>query len=123
MLVKLLRALLEAFIGSKKEWISNQGAPDSRYLDWGAPQLGSTRVYTAPSDGEVVCRVVGATKCTTIQIETPSNRLLLCADCIQNAMYSGYSIPVKKGDSIHAFVRCETLGGSNIIFIPTVGSP
>ena len=125
MLKKYLQALLEAFIGSKKEWISNQSNfASSEYIDinfghipndeeWIAPKNGYIRVVTIDEPDNTACIYLGATSKRTSF--TPS---------ISRVSRTGWGAAwskVKKGEAISFFCG-ELTKHPFIVFVPDEGA-
>lgn len=120
--IDLLRNWGESLFTSKKAYISNQALPSDSVISIGAPTTDVYFEYTAPSDGYIVARIVGATDCQTVQIETRTiPGVWTSNDNIKCSVWGTY-IPVRKGQVTKTLVRYDAPGLSQMLFVPTVGA-
>lgn len=116
----LLRSLLEAFLGSKKAWASNQsfGQPSGKIAI--SITSGVISTYTAPVDGVISCAIANTdrTLCA-VRLTTDSGEQISCQN--NSGASASACVPVRKGGSVEIHpLNFSTLYFCN--FYPSVGS-
>ena len=123
MLKKFIKTLLESFLQNKRQWVCSQSMPAVSSVNMGVPASNVPLTFIAPSDGFLSVRVLNATGCSTIQLQTLENtNVWVCLDGLNNVAYQGSFLPVKKGQTAHVLVRYATPGDSYVAFTPAVGA-
>lgn len=97
----LLKETMNAHLESQREWVGHQNFPEGNSIEFNTSG-GNGIAYTAPADGWVV---------TDIQVSNIANpEIIHCGvqASILNYFYgaafrSSISVPVKKGELIHAY--------------------
>ena len=114
-----LRSLLEAFLGSKKAWVSSQAAPIYASVVF-STMLSSGYRGVAPSDGIVAIRLQHSSGTPFVDIEVNGVRYTEIQWTYGSA---SCFLPVRKGDIY--YINCAstvTFDAQNVRFVPTVGS-
>lgn len=115
-----LRSLLEAFLGSKKAWVSNQAfsQPDGKINI--SISSGNQTQYTAPTDGVVSCAIANTdrTLCA-VRLTSDAGEQISCQN--NSGAAASTCIPIRKGSTltIHP-LKFSTL--YFCYFYPSVGS-
>lgn len=113
MLVRFLRALLEAFIGSKKGWASNQSMPSGQVIK--LPFV-SDRIqgYTAPCDGWLIVSAEGA---RAGFCHTWSSNL----GCASYGSWSAVTLVLRKGEFVNYKLESDS-SNARVQFVKSIGS-
>lgn len=114
MLKKYLQALLEAFIGSKKEWIGNQSMPSDQVIV--IATQGGMGNYVAPFDGYLV--ISAEATGTFSHCWSGNNHGIRCKS---ESAYAAVFMPVKKGEGVN-FNLLSSDPSAFVSFVKTVGS-
>lgn len=94
MLKKYLQALLEAFIGSKKEWISDQSMPSDRlYLD------ANLKSYVAPCNGKLFAYHPGYSGVKEIFVNYNSHYITRASISSTSAEIACFGVEMPKGST------------------------
>lgn len=118
MLKKYLQALLEAFIGSKKEWISDLSAPSTTYIDVsGLKTDGSVLYYTPTQNGFIYLRVIDS-HTEAVELRCPRTN---SGTLMGGKPYNGISLRVRKGEPIMVMARPDSgqkIEEHSLVFVP-----
>ena len=117
----LLRSLLEAFLGSKKAWVSNQAfsQPGGRINI--SISSGKETHYTAPTDGVVSCAIADSSNPTlcAVRLTSDAGEQISCQN--NSGAAASVFLSVRKGSTVTIHpLRFSTL--YFCYFFPSVGS-
>ena len=102
MLKKYLQALLEAFIGSKKEWVSQQSAPAYRLnID-----VNETS-FIAPATGTLTCLFFNISTVSWDIFQRDESGGILSRDLTEITHFGSVKIEVRKGATVYCESQCR----------------
>lgn len=119
MLKKYLQALLEAFLGSKKEWSSDQSTQSANTHLIDVPVSASATTWIPPKNGRIYVRVLGENDAVEIRESTTGSGTL------GNSSYTGISFRCTKGVAISVLIRAKVgveIIEHSVTFVPDRGA-